>query len=211
MTVPIVAVGVTALAIVVITLVVRQEVHRRRHTSEMGEFLKKVAAQSLNLALRNPDRLGAVYASGLLKGKRAADLQKMTDLAAAVLGVEVALVTVLTADEQVFVASTDPKGTFKGLTSVPVDESFCQYVVASNSPLAVTDAHLHPLVCDSIAIPEFGVVSYLGAPITDPHGNVIGSFCVLDSHPREWTDLQFATIRGFAKQAALIAFDGADA
>ena len=37
------------------------------------------------------------------------------------------------------------------------------------------------------AIPEFGIVAYLGVPLASPDGTVLGSVCAMDQRPRRWT------------------------
>ena len=69
----------------------------------------------------------------------------------------------------------------------PLSHSFCRYVVTSGAPLVVTDARTHPLVHDSLAVRELGVVAYAGMPLTVSSGQTLGSFCAIDQQPRVWT------------------------
>ena len=41
---------------------------------------------------------------------------------------------------------------------------------------------------DNLAIRDLDVIAYLGVPLYGPGDEVIGSFCVIDSQPRAWTD-----------------------
>ncbi len=61
------------------------------------------------------------------------------------------------------------------------------HITAENAPLIVEDARNHPVLKDNLAIPDLGVIGYLGIPITMTDGTVLGSFCVIDTTPRNWT------------------------
>ena len=87
----------------------------------------------------------------------------MTRLVAEVLHVPVALFTLVTADRQVFKSAVG----VGGLHETPLSHSFCRHVVESGAPLEVVDAREHPKVRDNPAIGDFGIVSYLGVPLTN--------------------------------------------
>lgn len=103
------------------------------------------------------------------------------------LGVPVALVTFVSADEQVFPGSVGLPEPWQSTRRTPLSHSFCQHVVRSAAPLVVTDAREHPLVRDNLAIPDLSVVAYAGMPLTDADGAVVGSLCAIDSRPRTWS------------------------
>lgn len=56
--------------------------------------------------------------------------------------------------------------------------------MGSSRTLAVDDAREHPVLRDNLAIPDLDVVAYLGVPLADPEGHVLGAFCVISSRPR---------------------------
>lgn len=61
----------------------------------------------------------------------------------------------------------------------------CRWVVSTRNALGVESASTHALVCTSQAVMERGIRSYLGLPLLwDSYA--VGSFCVYDSHDREW-------------------------
>ena len=68
-------------------------------------------------------------------------------------------------------------------------------MVATNEPLIVSDAREHELVKDNQAIPDLDVIGYLGMPLTMQDGKRLGSFCVIDSEPREWTETEIAIMQ----------------
>ena len=50
----------------------------------------------------------------------------------------------------------------------------------------------HAVVRDNLAVKAMGVRAYLGVPLRTPSGSVLGSVCVFDREPHEWSaeDLQ---------------------
>jgi signal transduction histidine kinase len=70
----------------------------------------------------------------------------------------------------------------------PLTHSFCKHVVATGAPLIIDDATVHPLVKDNPAIRDLNVIAYAGMPLTLTNGQTIGSFCVIDHHPRRWQE-----------------------
>ena len=46
---------------------------------------------------------------------------------------------------------------------------------------------MHPKVRDNPAIEDFGIVAYLGMPLTTSDGERLGALCAIDHEPRQWT------------------------
>jgi PAS domain S-box-containing protein len=110
------------------------------------------------------------------------------------LGVPVALVTFVSADEQVFPGALGLAEPWQTSRRTPLSHSFCQHVVRSGEPLVVPDARTDPLVADNLAIPDLHVIAYAGVPLTDVDGNVVGSLCAIDSRPRAWSEDDLAVL-----------------
>jgi GAF domain-containing protein len=69
-----------------------------------------------------------------------------------------------------------------------VDDSICQYTVRLQHPLSIQNARVHPLVMEHPSVAEMGVMAYLGFPLFDPAGFVLGTLCFVDVQPREWDE-----------------------
>jgi signal transduction histidine kinase len=148
--------------------------------------------------LADTRRLDDIDATGLLRESANEAFQTATRIASRALRSPVALVSVVTADRQVFVGEhglADPPDRVGG---TPLTHSFCQHVVSNDEPLVVVDARGDDRVSGNLAIDELGVVSYLGVPLHSPSGRTLGSFCVIDRAPREWTDDDLALLRELA-------------
>ncbi len=114
------------------------------------------------------------------------------------LGVPVALVTLVSADQQVFPGAVGLPEPWQSTRWTPLSHSFCQHVVRSAAPLVITDARSEPLVADNLAIPDLHVIAYAGVPITRADGTVVGSLCAIDSRPRTWSEEDLAVLTDLA-------------
>ncbi|MEF2548880.1 HWE histidine kinase domain-containing protein [Aurantimonas sp. E1-2-R+4] len=126
-------------------------------------------------------------AADLLDTEPEVAFDRITRLAARIIGVPVSLVSILDTDRQFFKSQVGLPDIWAERRETPLSHSFCQYVVASGEPLVVDDARSHPLVRGNLAIDDLGVEAYLGVPIRTPDGAVIGSLCAIDHAPRHWT------------------------
>ena len=152
-------------------------------------------------SLRDEARLAAVLRSGLLDTAPEESFDRLAALARDLLGTPYALVTLV--DEQ--------RSFWKsrlGVDDLPdqpvqqdVVESFCQYVVASGEPLVSGDVRLDPLTADNPSIASRGVVAWAGYPFRSPDGHVLGSFCVIDTRPRTWSDADRRVLATLAEVA----------
>ncbi|HVF32981.1 MAG TPA: SpoIIE family protein phosphatase [Acidimicrobiales bacterium] len=132
--------------------------------------------------LGDPARLAALSRTGLLDSEPSEGFDRLTRLATKVLHAPVSLVSLV----------DDRRQFFKSAIGLPVREtplthSFCQHVVRSGEAFVVADARADDRVTGNLAIDELGVVAYAGVPIVAADGEILGSFCVIDSSPREWT------------------------
>ena len=110
-------------------------------------------------------------------------------------GVPVAMVSLVDDHRQFFKSQHGLPEPWASRRETPLSHSFCQHVVSHAAPLIVSDAREHPLVRDNPAINEMGVVAYAGIPIQASNGQVLGSFCAIDTLPHAWTESEIDTLR----------------
>lgn len=137
--------------------------------------------------VRDPKRLTALYNLALLDSEIEPAFDRLTRLATKLLGVPTALVTLVDEDRQFFKSCVGLPEPWASQRHTPLSHSFCQYAVVMGEPFIVEDARIHPLVHDSLAIPDLKVVAYAGIPLVTSTGFVIGTFCAIDSVPRAWS------------------------
>lgn len=138
--------------------------------------------------VHNPARLLALRRLGLLDSPTEPAFERLTHLVTRVLGVPVALVSLIDADRQFFKSARGLPEPWASQRQTPLSHSFCQYVVETGEPLIVDDAAAHPVLCTNLAIPDLNVAAYLGMPLITSDGMVLGSLCAIDSVPRAWDD-----------------------
>lgn len=151
--------------------------------------------------LHSVTRLNALNKTGLLDSAREEAFDRLTRLATRALGVPVALVSLVDNDRQFFKSQIGLPEPWASERQTPLSHSFCQHVVTSAEPLIVNDAREHPLVRDNRAVPELGVIAYAGLPLVTPDGHVLGSFCAIDTKPRQWSQNDLAILSDLAATA----------
>ena len=151
--------------------------------------------------LKAASRLAALDRSGLLDSPAEAAFDRLTRLAARLLGVPVASMSLVDDHRQFFKSQVGLADPWASTRETPLTHSFCQHVVATDSPLVVTDARTHPILAGNPAIAELNVVAYAGVPLTTADGQTLGSFCAIDGRPRDWTAREIETLRELAAMA----------
>ncbi|MCW2973263.1 MAG: hypothetical protein JWN72_1536 [Thermoleophilia bacterium] len=141
-------------------------------------------------------------------------LDRLADLAARVVGAPVGLVALVDVDRSYFVGMEAPEGTPR---NVELTHSYCKHVVLDDAPVVIEDARTDARFHDNLAIRDFGVVAYLGVPVRDLSGSVLGSLCVMDVVPHAWTpehvglleDIALAVVAEIEMRTLLAERDGA--
>jgi len=145
-------------------------------------------------AISDPARLAALRRLGLMDTPAEDAFDHLAKLAATIFRTPVALVTLVDDQRQFFKSCMGLPEPWASWRNTPLSHSFCQHVVASSKPLIINDARLHPVLRDNPGIQELGIVAYLGIPLRLESGEVLGSFCVIDSEPRIWSEEEVQTL-----------------
>jgi diguanylate cyclase len=133
-------------------------------------------------------RIAVLRDLGLLDTGAEEDFDRFTRLATDLLDVPVSLVSLVDVDRQFFKSHAGLTREVAEAGQTPLSHSFCQYAMASQQPLVISDARDHPLVADSLAVRDLGVIAYAGVPLLLSDGLAMGAFCAIDSKPRDWSD-----------------------
>lgn len=149
-------------------------------------------------AVQSSDRLNALLRTELLDTPAEEAFDRLTRLAARLLDVPVSLVSLVDKDRQFFKSHCGLPEPWASARETPLSHSFCQYAVAQAEPLIVRDARDHPLVSENLAITDLNVIAYAGIPLITSDGHILGSFCAIDSEPRDWTEDQISLLRDLA-------------
>jgi PAS domain S-box-containing protein len=151
--------------------------------------------------LSDAGRLADLRDTGLLEGGSYPSLDRLVSTAVQQTGAPVALISLVDADRQVFASQVGLGEPWATQGQTPLSHSFCQHVVGDDAPLVVPDARADPRLRDNLAIEDLQVVAYAGFPLHSPGGEVLGSFCVIDTAPRRWTKQELAIVQGLATAA----------
>ncbi len=154
--------------------------------------------EHLQAALTDSRRMEAIHRFALLDTPAEEAFDRLTRFATTVLDAPVALISIVDEERQFFKSSVGLPEPWAARRETPLSHSFCQHVVLSGKPLVVTDAREDPTLCDNLAIPELNVIAYLGIPLTTQDGVTLGSLCVIDSQPRQWTKEEIKIITELA-------------
>jgi len=155
----------------------------------------------MNLLQREPSlsqtRAEALQATGLLDTLPEAQFDRFTRLVCRWLNVPIALVSLVDQqrDRQFFKSSQGLAALgAANVRSTPLSHSICRLVVEEATVLAIDDARMDGRVCDHPAVSELGVGAYLGAPLINQEGIVLGSLCAIAPEPRPWTEADKSTM-----------------
>jgi hypothetical protein len=146
-------------------------------------------------------RLRRLRETGLLEDDCYPSLDRLASAAAQQTGAPVALVSMVGADSQVFASQVGLGEPWASRRGTPMSHSICQYVVIDDAPLIVPDTRADPRLRDSPAIDDLQVAAYVGYPLHAPDGAVLGSFCVIDTVPHDWTPQELAVVQALATAA----------
>lgn len=152
--------------------------------------------------IADPKRLAAVRRTGLLDSPPEESFDRLTLAASKVMDVAVALVSLVFDDRQFLKSAQDIGGVFRAGNETTLAMSLCRYAVAAVQPLVISDARLRPDFQDHPAVRNGQVVAYAGFPIVVDGGEAIGTVCVLDTRPREWSEQQIAALGELAREAS---------
>ena len=155
-------------------------------------------------ALRDPDRLRSVAALDLDDPQLRGRLDALAERTRAALGIEIGLFTVVLDSAQVIVGSAGLTGWIAEAGGTPAEWAFCSQLVGSGRAYVVEDARVDPIQKDNPLVFADGLECYLGVPLVDAEGRVLGGHCVLDRAPRHFTEAEIATLEDAAREASAL-------
>jgi PAS domain S-box-containing protein len=140
------------------------------------------------------ERLEALARYAVLDTPGEANFDRITDMVARIFDAPVSLISLVDRDRQWFKSHHGI-----GAQQSPRDEAFCAYTILDDQLMIVPDAVCDPRFIDNPLVtgpPHFR--SYAGAPLVTPDGRRIGTICVFDYKPREFSPAQIPLLADFA-------------
>lgn len=201
--------GVVAAVVFVLAVVVTCEIvwfwHRRR-LRLIQDAQWRAVETDIRERLADPHRQEVIEDVRLRALSNQAQLSQLCQATATTLRAPAAVITVVEFEGQRWLAFygaewCDPSGPSGNLQ--PLDSSYCQYVVAHDQPLVITDSLKDIRVRTTRSEVLSEVRAYLGAPVHTADGIPVGSLCVFDNRPRKWSERDKSTVKSFASLVAL--------
>lgn len=143
--------------------------------------------------------MAALHRSALLDTPREPEFDEVVEIAAAICGAPMSLVSLVDSDRQWFKAAVG-----LDLTETTREVSFCAHVIEDTDRrhlMTVEDARTDPRFSDNpFVTEENGVRFYAGFPVHSPEGFPLGTLCVIDRVPRHLTDTQKSALETLGRQ-----------
>ncbi|MFE9748711.1 PP2C family protein-serine/threonine phosphatase [Saccharothrix saharensis] len=140
-------------------------------------------------------RMAAVRRYDILDTPPDGAFDRVAALAARLLKVPVATVTIVDTDRIWFKAAHG----LEGVNEIGRDPGLCASAICQDTALVIPDTLLDPVACGNpLVTGQMGVRFYAAAPITTAQGHRLGTVNVLDSHPRVITEADTATLTDLA-------------
>jgi PAS domain S-box-containing protein len=139
-------------------------------------------------------RLAAVRLTKLMDTPREERFDRLTRLAARMLKVPIAQISLIDRDRQFYKSNYG-----SDVTETPRDAAFCAYTILEPKQLVVPDATQDPRFVDNQYVTGApNLRFYMGNPIAAPDGSLVGSICVADTKPRVPTPEEMAILDDLA-------------
>lgn len=153
----------------------------------------KKAPIPINEALR----LSTLRSLNILDTPPEERFDRLTRLARRLFNVPVALVSLVDEDRQWFKSHMGIP-----VTETPRDISFCGHAILGDEVFLVPDAHADPRFVDNpLVTSEPGVVFYAGCPLKMANGMRLGTLCIIDHAPREFSEEDLLLLKDLAQMA----------
>jgi signal transduction histidine kinase len=150
--------------------------------------------------VNNPWRTQAVRDTGLLDTAVEECFDRLTTLAVQLTGAAGGFLCLIDRDRN-FLKSV--AGAARALVGQAADPQpmVCHYTLLSKGALVVSDILEDPALRAIPHVGDFGFRAYLGVPLVTDRGHAIGTFSVIDAHPRPWSSQDIAVVTELATSA----------
>jgi signal transduction histidine kinase len=152
------------------------------------------------LAVEEKQRLNAVLRTGLLDTPPEESFDRLTKLAAKLIGVPATFISLVDQNRDFYKSCFgfgEPLATTRRLEG----RTFCHHAITSSGPLLINDTMADPVFREIPTVQSLGVRAYAGIPLITDDGQAIGSFCAIDFAPRAWSALDVEILTELAASA----------
>ncbi|MBA3949066.1 MAG: GAF domain-containing protein [Acidobacteria bacterium] len=139
----------------------------------------------LQLLVEDETRVEAVRKTGLLDTPPEEAFDTLTREAVRLTGAPIAFIALVDRDRDFYKSHSgfgEPLASGRQLRG----RTFCHHTIARRATLQIDDTRADPVFRHVPTVETLGIAAYLGVPLIDDGGQVIGSLCVVDTRPRSW-------------------------
>lgn len=159
-----------------------------------------MSREKREVARASPTRLAAVRATGLLDAEATEALNRYSRLAAQLLGVPAAFLSLVDAERDFYVSQCGFSEALAAERELQ-GTTFCHFGLVSDGPVVIHDTSVDPEHRAVPTVQSLGVAAYLGIPIRGTDSEVIGSLCAIDVEPRCWSARDLEVLSALAEGA----------
>ncbi len=143
------------------------------------------------------NRLSALRSLGLLDTEPEERFDRLTRTAKRIFNVSIALVVLVDKDRQWFKSCIG-----LNVNETPREISFCTHAIQGNEPFIICDALNDELFCENpLVLEEPKIRFYAGVPLTTTNGIKLGTFCIIDTKPRNFDQADVDALKDVAYMA----------
>lgn len=141
------------------------------------------------------ERLAAVRRYRVLDTPPDGAFDRITRLASQVLGMPIAIVTIVDHDRIWFKSAEG----LDGIEQIDRDPGLCASAILGHEAWVIEDASVDPrALANPLVAGEFGLRFYAGSPLQTHDGYNLGTLCVIDREPRSLNEQQIAVLDDLA-------------
>ncbi len=139
-------------------------------------------------------RLASLRALQILDSPPDSRFDRLTRLASELLGVPIALVSLVDENRQWFKSKVGLEA-----QETPRDHAFCAHAILGEDPLVVADATEDPRFQDNPMVQgDPKIRFYAGVPLLSEHSHGLGTLCVIDHKPKELSNRELQILKDLA-------------
>ncbi|QEC78608.1 GAF domain-containing sensor histidine kinase [Mucilaginibacter ginsenosidivorax] len=142
------------------------------------------------------ERLAALASYAIVDSGEEKDFDAIAAIASAICGTPISLITFIDDKRQWFKShiGTDLTENFRDL-------SFCTYAIAGTEEIMIVpDALQDERFATNPVVTDAQVTFYAGVPLVNEDGYALGTLCVLDQEPHDFSEAQIDALKALAKQ-----------
>ncbi|WP_132058994.1 GAF domain-containing protein [Halorussus amylolyticus] len=166
----------------------------------LGFVVGDVIAHSAQVGFLVPDdeesRLDALESYDVDELPIEESFERLTDLITSHFDAAVAFIGLIEKDEENFLACTGADW-----DSLTREKTICTHSMLQEDVMVVEDIREDKRFAENQQLHDLGIVSYAGANMTTPEGQIIGQVCLIDHERRSYSAQQRAELQQFAETA----------